>query len=668
MSELKEVQGLRPFTKFCMTIGNLPSSYLVSMTYEEQILWLCDYLQNTVIPTVNNNAEAVEELQNLYLQLKNYVDNYFTNLDIQNEINNKLDEMATDGTLANIINQQLLGSINNQINENYTELNEKISQNTSNINGLNSQNIALENKVNSLASGSPAGVYDTLNALKQANPDHSKIYVVKEDNNWYYYDTTSSNWVSGGVYNGAIGNGVVNYINLNNNIIDDIYNSDKVIPLFSGFTDGTGIINNYEKGWYTYLSYCTLSWINNYFTELAKYAPKLLRFNFTPANEYCHFFHDFTPDDCKTPKYVVMWVNWSNNPAKRFDISVTSRTSGSNSNAGGYLDDNKNSFSSNGISGEIIYSIGDWHLIKISVIFTQFPNYNNTYTYRFYIRPTSRQLNTNGYLDIIGLHVFNDNITFDKTFDTLDEKFKYIFGEDLYNKFNEKTTHTKNLLVLGDSITALGTSDRGWLKYFNEIQPINIIANTAVNGAVITDNNNTVLDGNPTSSNQDSNTLSNQVQKILNNNYQTPDFIVIAIGVNGGIYATESDVKNAWFDENGDIIPLENVNRKSYAGAYRYALQTLQNKYPNVPIFCCAPTQTRFSLRKPEEIIQWNINLHNICNYNSCTVVDTNLCGICGAFETNGEGRDLIDGLHPNANGAKLIGQYNANVIKNYLE
>ena len=76
---------------------------MASLTYEEQLMWFCDYLKNTVIPAINNNAETVLELQNLYIELKNYVDNYFDNLDVQNEINNKLDEMASDGTLANII-------------------------------------------------------------------------------------------------------------------------------------------------------------------------------------------------------------------------------------------------------------------------------------------------------------------------------------------------------------------------------------------------------------------------------------------------------------------------------------------------------------------------------------------------------------------------------------
>ena len=103
MSDLKPIQTLKPFTKFCCSIGAIPTSYLVSMSYEEQLIWLCDYLENTIIPTIDNNAGAVTELQNLYVELKSYVDNYFTNLDVQNEINNKLDSMAQDGTFDNIL-------------------------------------------------------------------------------------------------------------------------------------------------------------------------------------------------------------------------------------------------------------------------------------------------------------------------------------------------------------------------------------------------------------------------------------------------------------------------------------------------------------------------------------------------------------------------------------
>lgn len=100
---MKEIEKVGAFTKMCCTIGNLPTSYMISMTYEEQLIWLCNYLEKTVIPAVNNNAEATEELQRLYLELKRYVDDYFENLDVQEEINNKLDEMAESGELADII-------------------------------------------------------------------------------------------------------------------------------------------------------------------------------------------------------------------------------------------------------------------------------------------------------------------------------------------------------------------------------------------------------------------------------------------------------------------------------------------------------------------------------------------------------------------------------------
>lgn len=107
LNELKPIINLNPFARFCCTIGNLPSSYMVSLTYEEQLMWFCNYLQNTIIPAVNNNAECVKELQELYVKLKDYVDNYFKNLDVQNEINNKLDEMAESGQLTEIIAQYL---------------------------------------------------------------------------------------------------------------------------------------------------------------------------------------------------------------------------------------------------------------------------------------------------------------------------------------------------------------------------------------------------------------------------------------------------------------------------------------------------------------------------------------------------------------------------------
>lgn len=100
----------------------IPLAFDESMSYYETLCGLLNYLKNTIIPTVNNNAEAVEELQDLYVVLKTYVDNYFTDLNIQNEINNKLDIMASDGTLERIINEELFEDLNNKIDNNKIDL------------------------------------------------------------------------------------------------------------------------------------------------------------------------------------------------------------------------------------------------------------------------------------------------------------------------------------------------------------------------------------------------------------------------------------------------------------------------------------------------------------------------------------------------------------------
>lgn len=93
---MKQVNKLNPFGRFCCTIGNLPTSYMESLTYEQQLMWFCKYLEEKVVPAVNENADAIIELQE-----------YLKNLDLQDEVNNKLDEMVESGELQEIITQYL---------------------------------------------------------------------------------------------------------------------------------------------------------------------------------------------------------------------------------------------------------------------------------------------------------------------------------------------------------------------------------------------------------------------------------------------------------------------------------------------------------------------------------------------------------------------------------
>lgn len=113
---MNNVEKIKPNGLFTNYIYKaIPLAFDESMSYYETLCGLRSYLQDTVIPALNNNADAIIEVQNLMTELQNYVDNYFDNLDVQEEINNKLDEMVEDGTLENIINQEIFSDINTSI-------------------------------------------------------------------------------------------------------------------------------------------------------------------------------------------------------------------------------------------------------------------------------------------------------------------------------------------------------------------------------------------------------------------------------------------------------------------------------------------------------------------------------------------------------------------------
>ena len=128
---------LTPFKFWCQKV--LPTVYDDSLSYYEYLNKLNEYL-NEVIEQINTLTEAEENFQEdlsqqwedyktglnddwleyktgltaewneyktqltqAWTETKNYIDNYFNNLDVQEEINNKLNAMALDGTLTDLI-------------------------------------------------------------------------------------------------------------------------------------------------------------------------------------------------------------------------------------------------------------------------------------------------------------------------------------------------------------------------------------------------------------------------------------------------------------------------------------------------------------------------------------------------------------------------------------
>lgn len=91
----------------CARFGLIPTSFDDIMSYEEQVFWLYQFLRDTVIPKLNTVIDEQNELYAAFQELKSYVEDYFANLDVQTEVDNKLDEMAESGQLADIIAEYL---------------------------------------------------------------------------------------------------------------------------------------------------------------------------------------------------------------------------------------------------------------------------------------------------------------------------------------------------------------------------------------------------------------------------------------------------------------------------------------------------------------------------------------------------------------------------------
>lgn len=63
----------------------------------------------------------------------------------------------------------------------------------------------LESKFSAILDGSPDGVYAKLTDLQVAYPTgKSGTFVVDEDDNWYFWDSSSKKWKAGGIYQGSL--------------------------------------------------------------------------------------------------------------------------------------------------------------------------------------------------------------------------------------------------------------------------------------------------------------------------------------------------------------------------------------------------------------------------------------------------------------------------------
>lgn len=103
-----EYVSLTPFRYWCQKI--LPLTYDDSMSYYELLCKVVDYL-NKAMEDVETLNTDIDNVYTAYNTLQDYVNTYFDNLDVSAEIDSKLDAMATDGTLSQLIGPFVLNSI-----------------------------------------------------------------------------------------------------------------------------------------------------------------------------------------------------------------------------------------------------------------------------------------------------------------------------------------------------------------------------------------------------------------------------------------------------------------------------------------------------------------------------------------------------------------------------
>ena len=77
----------------------LPLAFDDSMSYYECLCALLKYLNETIVTDINNTNDGLAELQQFYVELQDYVNNYLNPTNLKPMVDEKLDQMLEDGDI-----------------------------------------------------------------------------------------------------------------------------------------------------------------------------------------------------------------------------------------------------------------------------------------------------------------------------------------------------------------------------------------------------------------------------------------------------------------------------------------------------------------------------------------------------------------------------------------
>lgn len=212
-----------------------------------------------------------------------------------------------------------------------------------------------------------------------------------------------------------------------------------------------------------------------------------------------------------------------------------------------------------------------------------------------------------------------------------------------------KEVVTKGLtaLIFGDSITEnKNVSDDGsvftdksvgsWVNYAQELLKLGVVWNYAKSGAAFKDRENVEV----------RQKISHQVTTAIANS-RPADLIIVSAGTNDGEFSLGD------YDTAMSKPTLDSLDKTNLYEALRWTFWTIKKNYPDVISFVATPIQ-RASIETPLALYEAITKMAN--RYNFIVIDAMYESGIVRDFEVaGGAGRYLLDGLHPNEEGKKLM-------------